>query len=437
MKYKRYPKYKDSDVEWIGEIPEGWEARKLKFALSLLKDGSHNPPPRTDSGIKFIPGATNIKNSKVVFENCPYITKEDYYDIHKSYQLQSGDVLLTIIATLGNVAMVEEHDLPFSMQRSIAVLRPNSNITSKFLFYFLHSYYFQRMLRIKSRSTVKPGVYLELLKNISIVTSKQQNELNQIVEFLDKQTTQFDELIAKSKAQITLLEEKKQATINQAVTKGLDPSVPMKYSGVDWIGDIPKTWEIKPLFSVCKDNKKKNFGNKIKNVLSLSYGTIKRRDVETNFGLLPVSFETYQILDDGDIVLRLTDLQNDKRSLRVGLVNEQGIITSAYTGLKIDNSINSGYLYNLLHFYDITKIFYGLGSGVRQSMNFSDLKRLPLVIPPINESDKIYNFLNQQTIYFDELIAKSKVQVNLLKEKRQTLITETVTGKIDVREVIA
>ena len=122
-----------------------------------------------------------------------------------------------------------------------------------------------------------------------------------------------------------------------------------KDSGVEWIGEIPEHWEVKPLFVVCKNNKEKNDGNKVSNVLSLSYGKIIRRDVESNFGLLPASFETYQIIDDGYIVLRLTDLQNDKRSLRVGLVTEKGIITSAYTGLKTNHGMNSGYLYNLLH----------------------------------------------------------------------------------------
>ena len=213
---------KDSGVEWIGEIPEHWGVRKLKHLLSLLKDGSHNPPPRVESGIKFIPGATNIKNSKVIFKNCAHISEEDYFDIHKSYQLQSNDVLLTIVATLGNVALVNEQDLPFSMQRSIAVLRPNSNITSKFLFYFLHSDYFQNELRARSHSSVKPGIYLESLGNIPIVNSTDKNEEIQISQFIDKETKNLDDLISKSQSQINFLQEKRQALITAAVTGKID-----------------------------------------------------------------------------------------------------------------------------------------------------------------------------------------------------------------------
>ena len=135
----------------------------------------------------------------------------------------------------------------------------------------------------------------------------------------------------------------------------------MKDSGMEWIGEIPEHWKVKPLFVVCKDNKEKNDGNKVSNVLSLSYGKIIRRDVESNFGLLPASFETYQIVDDGYIVLRLTDLQNDKRSLRVGLVTEKGIITSAYTGLKTNHGMNSGYLYNLLHSNPPNELLHHIG----------------------------------------------------------------------------
>ena len=213
---------KDSGVDWIGNIPEHWNTVKLKYLLSLLKDGSHNPPPRVESGIKFIPGATNIKNSKVIFKNCAYISKADFFEIHKSYKLQADDILLTIVATLGNVAMVNEEDLPFSMQQSIAVLRPNLDITSKFLFYFLHSDYFQNSLRSRSHSSVKPGIYLESLGNIPIVVSTKLDEQQDISEFLDEKITQIDQLIIKSKERVALLQEKRQTLISAAVTGKID-----------------------------------------------------------------------------------------------------------------------------------------------------------------------------------------------------------------------
>ncbi|MFP3451710.1 restriction endonuclease subunit S [Bacillus sp. SIMBA_154] len=179
----------------------------------------------------------------------------------------------------------------------------------------------------------------------------------------------------------------------------------------------------------------KNKGNVITNVLSLSYGKIKRRDVESNFGLLPDSFETYQIIQKDDIVLRLTDLQNDKRSLRVGLVNEEGIITSAYLGLKQSNKSISVYTYYLLHSYDLKKVFYGLGSGVRQSMGFTEMKKLPILLPPLEEQFEIINQLKVKVLANEQLIDMLKTQIKKLKEYRQSLIYEAVTGKIDVRDM--
>ena len=131
-----------------------------------------------------------------------------------------------------------------------------------------------------------------------------------------------------------------------------------KESSVQWIGSVPAHWEVKPLFSVMYERKQKNIDNLEQNVLSLSYGRIIRRDVSKNFGLLPVSFATYQVVQPGNLILRLTDLQNDKKSLRVGLVMEKGIITSAYACLAGYDDFHEIFGYYLLHAYDLMKVFY-------------------------------------------------------------------------------
>lgn len=136
-----------------------------------------------------------------------------------------------------------------------------------------------------------------------------------------------------------------------------------KPSGIDWVSAIPKSWEVLPAFIVVKDVCIKNVDGVEDNVLSLSYGNIVKRNLDDNFGLLPESFNTYQIVSEGNIVLRLTDLQNDKKSLRVGYVNEKGIITSAYLNLACLKYLESRYAYFLLHSYDLTKVFYGMGGG--------------------------------------------------------------------------
>ncbi|MBU9857157.1 restriction endonuclease subunit S [Rahnella bonaserana] len=204
-----------------------------------------------------------------------------------------------------------------------------------------------------------------------------------------------------------------------------------KESGVEWVGSMPSHWTIEPLFSNCDAPIEKNSDGREKNVLSLSYGNIIPRDVDDNFGLLPESFNTYQLVYPQNIILRLTDLQNDKRSLRVGFSKQQGIITSAYLKLVFTKKMSSPFMYRLLHSYDTTKVFYGMGGGLRQSMKFEDFRRLPLLIPSFAEQTQIAAFLDHETAKIDTLIGKQQQLIELLKEKRQAVISHAVTKGLD------
>lgn len=202
-------------------------------------------------------------------------------------------------------------------------------------------------------------------------------------------------------------------------------------SRVEWADPIPRDWTVRPLFTVLKERRYKNAGNREANVLSLSYGRIVQRDVESNFGLLPESFETYQIVEPNSVVMRLTDLQNDQRSLRVGRVVERGIITSAYVALDPREGIDPGYAYYLLHAYDLLKVYYGLGGGLRQTMKFEDLKRIPFLLPELGEQRAIAAMLGRETAKLDTLIAKQERLIDLLQEKRQAVISHAVTKGLD------
>lgn len=206
----------------------------------------------------------------------------------------------------------------------------------------------------------------------------------------------------------------------------------MKESGIDWIGQIPEEWEVAKVNHIFEEHKQKNRGNKEKNLLSLSYGRIIRKSIDSSFGLLPESFDTYNIIQRGDIVLRLTDLQNDKRSLRVGLARENGIITSAYLTLRLKNlESNDSYMYYLLHTYDICKVFYNFGGGVRQGGTWSDIYKMELLIPPCNEQQKIADFLDKKTTQLDKVKSLLEEQIQKLKDYRASLIYETVTKGLD------
>ncbi len=201
----------------------------------------------------------------------------------------------------------------------------------------------------------------------------------------------------------------------------------MKNSGVGWIQDIPANWGVRVLFQLADQVKNKNKDLSEKNLLSLSYGRIKRKDIDSPEGLLPESFDGYNIIEADDIVLRLTDLQNDHTSLRVGQAKERGIITSAYTTLRPSNLVNPQYLYYVIHAYDLIKGFYGMGAGVRQGLNYDEVKTIKVPFPPLEEQNRIVAYLDDQVSQIDSIIKDTKGIVEELKQWRKSIILEAVS----------
>lgn len=201
----------------------------------------------------------------------------------------------------------------------------------------------------------------------------------------------------------------------------------MKDSKEKWIGLIPDSWGMNTVFQLFTQVKNKNSDLREQNLLSLSYGKIKRKDIETTDGLLPESFDGYNIIEADDIVLRLTDLQNDQRSLRVGLATERGIVTSAYLTLRNRSASVPKYLYYYLHAFDISKGFYGMGAGVRQGLNWDGLKWLKVLTPPVAEQRRIADFLDRRCAEIDGVIEATKKTIEEYKALKQSIITEAVT----------
>ena len=206
-----------------------------------------------------------------------------------------------------------------------------------------------------------------------------------------------------------------------------------KDSGVEWLGEVPRHWGILPGRSCFCEKKEANHALQVKTVLSLSYGQIVVKPPEKLHGLVPSSFETYQIVDPLNIVIRPIDLQNDKNSLRIGLSKHRGIITSAYLCFLTSNRLVSEYGYLLLHSYDLMKIFYGMGSGLRQNLDWTDFKYLPCSVPPLPEQIAIARYLDYATGCIDRYIRAKEKLISLLAEQKQIIIHQAVTGQIDVR----
>ena len=203
-----------------------------------------------------------------------------------------------------------------------------------------------------------------------------------------------------------------------------------KESGVKWLGEIPSHWEVVRGLGVFSENKSKNTQLENSTVLSLSYGKIiVKKDIDS--GLVPEEYSSYQIVRPGCIIVRSTDLQNDKTSLRIGYVCDEGIITSAYLGLQVKGNNNDKYLYYFLHDWDITKEIYRHGNGLRQSLSWNDLRDNSVLLPPLSEQDAIVRYLDSATSEIDKAIAMQQKMIDLLNERKQIIIQNAVTKGLD------
>lgn len=186
-----------------------------------------------------------------------------------------------------------------------------------------------------------------------------------------------------------------------------------------WDAKAPSHWETHPGLAVLEENRRKNHGLVESQVLSLSFGRVVVKPVEKQRGLVPDSYENYQILDPGDIVIRPTDLQNDQTSIRVGHVKERGIITSAYIGLRAHGAWSDAYAYHYLAVVDSSKRIYGMGTGLRQQLGWPDLKRMPCLVPPTDEQAAIVKYLAHAIARIDKAIAAKRRLIALLEEQQR------------------
>ena len=445
---KSYPKMKDSGVDWIGKIPEDWEVTRLKRILTLLKDGTHNPPSRTDNGVLLL-SAENIRDGFIDYENnISYISEHDYNEMQRTYQIQKDDVLLTIVGTIGRCSIVK-HDIKFSVQRSVAILRLIKEVEPKFLFYLIHGNLFQNQLFVGVNKAAQGGVYLGEIKNIIINLPKTKYEQNKIISFLDNQTSKIDSELEKNQKLVELLKEKRQAIIEQVVTKGLDTSVPMKDSGIEWIGEIPEHWEIQILKNysthITKGSTPTTYGfdwsDDQDDILFVRNECVKENQFNIE-GSLRISKKAHDFMKrskivSGDILISITG-EIGRSCIFPDELGEANINQHIARIHVILNKILPTYLVNLLNSKSYHTYFQVINQGLTHAhLNLEQVRNIKIISPPINEQKQISDFLEKETTKINSLILKAESHMEKLQEYRQSLISFAVTGKIDVREAVA
>ena len=409
---ERYSEYKDSGVQWLGEIPGHWRC-VLVHRLFFIKAGGDVKP-------EFFSDKKDDSHPYPVYTNTK--SANDIYAYTSLATCPGNSITVTGRGEIGHAIYREK---PYDAIIRLLSLSPKkTNIACKFYAYFIDT-----VIPFTSDSAAIGQLSAIQIKT-KYITLPPLSEQHSIVSYLDDKCGKIDKMLEGKQKQIELLAEMKQRIIADAVTRGLNPDVKMKATNIPWLPEIPEHWNCIKLKAICKDNREKNKGNVESCVLSLSYGKVIVKQ-NVNFGLVPDNYENYQIVKPGYIILRLTDLQNDHKSLRTGLVKNRGIITSAYVGLVVNN-INHEYVHLLLHSYDVMKVFYGMGGGLRQSMSYQDISNLYISVPPLSEQLAIVSYITDKTAKIDTLTSKLQQEIESIKEYKQRLISDVVTGQIKV-----
>lgn len=418
---------KDSGIACIGPVPENWTVSRIKTLLSLR--GEKNSGNRDLLSVYLDRGVISYHDSTGMQVHKPSEDLSNYQNVHR------GDFVLNNQQAWRGSVGVSKYDGIISP--AYFVYKLSENCDPAYMNFLFRDGSMVQQYETASRGvgTIQRNLYAQWFYEC-LVALPPMTEQKNIASFLDAKCSEIDALTADIQSQIETLEQYKRSVITEAVTKGLDPNAEMKDSGIEWIGDIPSHWIVHPVG--CFFGERKNI-NKLcteDNLLSLSYGRVIKKDINTNGGLLPESFNTYNIVEADDIIIRPTDLQNDKRSLRTGLVHEHGIITSAYICLRPSKKLDSRYYHFLLHAYDIMKVFYNMGNGVRQGLNYSEFARLLVFEPTYDEQVSIANFLDTKCAEIDACIATKKEQLQTLDSYKKSLIYEYVTGKKEVLQYV-
>ena len=426
---------KDSRISWLGEYPANWELKKIKYCLQERIE--KNNPIRTTEILSL-----TAKQGVIPYEQKEGGGNKPKEDVSAYRLAYPGDIVMNSMNILSGSVGLSEY---FGCVSPVYyMLRPwNAKEDVRYYNYIFQTTMFQRSLfglgngiLIKESgngklNTIRMRIPMDKFGGLFIPVAP-IDEQHRIADFLDAKCAEIDALTADIQTQIDTLEQHKRSVITETVTKGLNPDAKMKDSGIQWIGNMPAHWLVHPVYYYYGERKNKNYLGKEDNLLSLSYGRVVRKDINTSDGLLPESFNTYNIVETGDIIIRPTDLQNDKRSLRTGLVKEHGIITSAYIDLCPIKQVDSRYFYFLLHAYDVMKVFYNMGNGVRQGLNYSEFSRLMVFEPPYDEQVAMADYLEAKVEEVDVVISDKKAQLATLDEYKKSLIFEYVTGKKEV-----
>lgn len=439
----RYSSYKDSGVEWIGEIPENWFISKFKYQSNIYNGDSLSDDKKIlfeSDDIENQYPYISTKNIEIEYSTINYDSGLKIPKSEKKYKVAPiGSFLLCIEGgSAGRKIAYLNQEVCFVNKLACFV----SNNNSKLLFYYAKSTNFQSQFKL-SMSGLIGGVAISSIRNFDIVLPP-INEQEQIVAYLDKKTAIVDTLISSKEKKINILKEKRTALINHVITKGLDPNVKLKDSGVELIGEIPSHWEVSKLKYVSEIYGRIGYrGYTIEDIVSEDKGviTISPSNIKNDIFTIEgdntyISFEKYYqspeiMINTGDIILVKTGSTIGKTSIIPKNVPEMTINPQLIVLKNI--RLNNKFLYyqTVCDFIKKSFIIEQTGSST-PTISQEKINSFPILKIPLEEQQKIVEYLDVRTQEIDEHISLEQKKIETLKEYRQALISEVVTGKIKV-----
>ncbi|GAA63694.1 type I restriction enzyme, S subunit [Pseudoalteromonas sp. BSi20311] len=432
-RYKAYPEYKESGVEWFGYIPRSWSLSRLKFS-SLINMGQS---PSSDDcnidgiGLAFLQGNAEFGSK--------YPTEKQFCPTSKKIA-KAGELLFSVRAPVGALNIADKN---YGIGRGLCSIRGNSDVEQGFLWWVLPAY--KKQFDAVSTGSTFEAVSAEQVGNLAFGLPS-NIEQQKIASFLDHETAKIDTLIAKQEKLIELLKEKRQAVISHAVTKGLNPNAPMRDSGVEWLGEVPEHWKVTRFKYLCE------------NIVAGPFGSSITKDMYKKSGykvygqeqVIPNNFKIGDYFISTEDYLRLARYKVTKGDVLISCVGtfgkvsvfpstaQAGIINPRLIKAKIHKANSPYFIREYLKSVTVAKQFDQFSRGGTMGViNIAILNEIISTKPPYVEQCEIYDFIKAQKSKFSLLLDRCEKQIALLKERKTALISAAVTGKIDVRDFVS
>jgi type I restriction enzyme S subunit len=439
MSLPRYPKYKDSGVEWLGGVPGHWEVWKLAQAFEVIGSGT---TPKSDNRSYYDEGDIAWLNTGDLndgeLDSCEKrITPLALADHSSLKTFPAGSLVIAMYgATIGKLAILL---FPATVNQACCVFSGRSPIETKFMFYWFLG--LRQQIISLATGGGQPNVSQEILRSLR-VACPDEIEQNQIATFLDRETAKIDELVAEQRRLMALLKEKRQAVISHAVTRGLNPDAPLKPSGIEWLGDVPEHWEVGALgyLATVSSGSTPDRGNPAfwgGDIPWIKTGEIdylpicRAEEFITTAGLHGSSAK---MSEPGTMLMAMYG-QGVTRG-RVAILEVAAAYNQACAAISLGNRIDNKFAQN---FFIAAYHFIRDTGNETSQMNLSTgiIQKFQLTIPPIDEQIEINSFLDKEVAVIDTLTTEAQRAIDLLQERRTALISAAVTGQIDVRGAVA